>query len=92
MANVPLDIRAEREAGVLRVTWEDTEADFPFSFLRAKCECAKCVNEWTGERILDPDAIPADISILNMELVGNYALRVHWSDGHNSGLYIRRSS
>jgi DUF971 family protein len=45
------------------------------------------VNEWTGERILDPASVPVDISIEKLELVGSYAIRVSWSDGHNSGLY-----
>jgi len=38
-------------------------------------------------RILDPASVPADITIEKMELVGSYAVRVRWSDGHNSGLY-----
>jgi DUF971 family protein len=25
-----------------------------------------------------------------MQLVGNYALRIHWSDGHHQGLYTWR--
>ena len=45
------------------------------------------MNEWTGERMLDPATIPADITIEKMEQVGGYAIRIHWSDGHNSGLY-----
>jgi DUF971 family protein len=57
------------------------------AFLRGQCECARCVNEWTGERMLDPATIPPGITIEKMDLVGGYAVRVHWSDGHNSGLY-----
>jgi DUF971 family protein len=87
MTTVPTDIRAVREEGVIRVSWGERHADFPFVFLRGKCSCAKCVDEWTGEQILDPASIPADISIEKMDLVGGYAVRIHWSDGHNSGLY-----
>jgi DUF971 family protein len=25
--------------------------------------------------------------MLHAEAVGNYAVRIHWSDGHNSGIY-----
>ena len=84
---VPIDLQARRDQGVLRVAWADRTHEFPLRELRGQCECAQCVNEWTGERILDPATIPADIAIKAMELVGNYALRVRWSDGHDSGLF-----
>jgi len=84
---VPTDIQALRDEGVLNISWDDRQADLPFVFLRGKCACAQCVNEWTGEQILDLATIPADITIEEMEVVGSYALRVRWSDGHNSGLY-----
>ena len=87
MSNVPTDIRALGEEGVLAVQWSDGRADFPFHFLRSQCECAHCVNEWTGQRMLDPASISSDITVEKMDLVGGYAVRIHWSDGHNSGLY-----
>lgn len=87
MADVPTDIKALSDDRVLAVAWDDRKADFPFVFLRGQCTCAQCVNEWTGEQILDPNTIPADISVEKMELVGSYAVRIHWSDQHNSGLF-----
>ena len=87
MSDVPTDIRALSEEGVLAVAWGERKADFPFVFLRGQCACAQCVNEWTGEQILDPATIPSDIAIEKLELVGSYAVRIHWSDGHNSGLF-----
>ena len=87
MADVPTDIQALSAERVLAVTWGSRKVDFPFVFLRGQCACAQCVNEWTGERLLDPASISAEIAVGNMELVGSYAIRIHWSDGHNSGLY-----
>ncbi len=86
MTAIPTDICAVRERSLLAVTWTDRQAELPFAFLRGQCECAHCVNEWTGERMLDLATIPADIAIEKMEQVGGYAIRIHWSDGHNSGL------
>ncbi len=83
----PRDLQALRSERVLRVVWNDGTRDFPFVFLRGECQCASCVNEWTGERMLDPAMLPGDIAIERMELVGSYAVRVYWSDGHQSGLY-----
>lgn len=87
----PRDIQAVTAEDVLRVDWDDGDSNggqrlYPFRFLRQQCQCARCVNEWTGERMLDPEAVPEDVSILGMELVGSYALRIRWSDGHDSGL------
>lgn len=87
MNDTPTNLQALREERLLRITWDDAAFDLPFAYLRRQCECAYCVNEWTGEAILDPASVSEDISVENMELVGNYAVRVTWSDGHKSGLY-----
>lgn len=85
-AEIPADIQARREQLLLSVRWGDETRDYPFALLRGACQCAHCVDEWTGQQLLDTSTIPPDITIDNMELVGNYALRIHWSDGHRSGL------
>jgi DUF971 family protein len=83
----PRDLQAVRADGVLHVAWADRADALQFRFLRGECGCAQCVNEWTGERMLDLTTIPADISIERMDLVGNYAVRIYWTDGHYTGLY-----
>ena len=85
--STPRDIQADRSNGTLRIVWPDRIDEFPFRHLRIECGCALCVNEWTGERLLDPETIPQDISIERLELVGNYAVRIYWPDGHFTGLY-----
>ena len=87
MAMPPRDIQALTAENKLRVVWADRQGEYSFRFLRQQCQCARCVNEWTGEQILDPDSVAADVSINAMELVGHYAIRIRWSDGHDSGLY-----
>jgi len=49
--------------------------------------CARCVDEITGERIVDIEGLDPNISIRDLQLVGNYALKIRWSDGHDTGLY-----
>jgi DUF971 family protein len=41
----------------------------------------------TGVRTLDVSAVSEDISITDMQLVGNYAVKFDFSDGHNTGIY-----
>ena len=84
----PRDIAAETQRGELVITWGDGQVQrLSFVFVRSRCGCAKCEDEMTGARRLDPATIPKDIRVRNMELVGNYAVRITWSDGHKTGMY-----
>jgi len=72
----------------LLLEWHDgIAARVPYLSLRGQCMCARCVDEITGERILDVDGIDPQIAVAGMELVGNYALKIRWTDGHDTGLY-----
>ena len=72
----------------LYILWRDgRESRYGFHNLRCACPCASCVNELTGERVLKPESVPKNVHVLGSEYVGNYALRIHWSDGHNTGMY-----
>ncbi|HUX38029.1 MAG TPA: P-loop NTPase [Rectinemataceae bacterium] len=72
----------------LSVSWTDgTKAFVPHRELRADCHCATCVDEHSGERLLKEEDIPDDIAAVEVEPLGNYALRISWSDGHNTGIY-----
>ncbi len=55
--------------------------------LRMNCQCALCVSEVTGKRLIDPSKIPADISIKEILPLGNYAVGITFSDGHASGIF-----
>jgi len=73
----------------VRFVWEEggDEDVWPTRELRIKCTCANCQSEATGERILDPSTVPADITVTDMHLVGNYGVGIHFSDGHTTGIY-----
>lgn len=85
--NPPESIKNLKNEGCLRVTWSDgLVKDLSFRGLREACPCAHCIHEVTGEKLLDPATIPDDIHASELKLVGGYALRVSWSDGHDTGL------
>ncbi|MDP6963423.1 MAG: DUF971 domain-containing protein [Planctomycetota bacterium] len=55
--------------------------------LRYQCPCAHCVSEITGDKLIQRDSIAEDIKLIDMQPVGNYAYRILYSDGHDSGIY-----
>lgn len=77
-----------QEDGQIRIEWADNAAfTFPASWIRFHCACAHCVDEWAGTRLVDPTTIPADIRPKKATPVGNYAVQIVWSDGHDTGYY-----
>ena len=73
---------------LLLIVWPDgLERRLNLVELRGQCRCARCVDEITGERILDLEGIDPAIAIRDLKLVGSYALKISWSDGHDTGLY-----
>lgn len=72
----------------VRFVWDDGVEDvWTARALRQRCTCAYCQSETTGERLLDPDSVPADITVATMSLVGNYGVQIGFSDGHATGIY-----
>lgn len=41
----------------------------------------------TGRPLLDPTTVPQDVEAVSIRLVGSYAIRIDWSDGHSTGIY-----
>ena len=84
---IPTDL-AFNDAGELMVRWDDGRVSkFPPKWLRARCPCAGCVDEWSGQRTVGEAQVKADVRAQNLEPVGRYAVRIDWSDGHNSGIW-----
>ena len=76
------------ERGEFEIAWPGGRvAIVPGFTLRDLCPCAACIEEGTGKKILDPSTIPLDIRAERIDPVGSYAIQVHWSDGHDTGLY-----
>lgn len=75
-------------SGELALVWSDGhESYYPGHYLRCLCPCAGCVDESTGVKTLVDNSVPADVHPEQVTPVGRYALTVHWSDGHNTGIY-----
>jgi prepilin-type processing-associated H-X9-DG protein len=97
----PQDISIDRAAGTVTITWADGHVSaYALAWLRANCPCAVCTEDpWAAAQ--NPDALslsaspPPSTEIVGAELVGGYAIRFVWADGHDSGIYtfaaLRRS-
>ncbi|MDF7806118.1 P-loop NTPase [Pontiellaceae bacterium B12219] len=75
------------DAKTITLTWPDETVTVSNAALRRACNCALCVDEMTRKPLLDPASIPMDIHAEKIELIGNYAVMVDWSDGHNTGFF-----
>lgn len=87
----PRSLTVEREAGALDVIWEDDHPSrYSLAWLRQVCPCASCREE---RRSAGQDPLrlstgpPPSGVVVSAELVGNYAIRFTWQDGHDSGIY-----
>lgn len=88
MSSPPTHLRALKNEGVFELRWtDDCNHRLPFRFLRGRCPCAACVDEVTGLRVVDVDDVPLDVQPAGMSVSGNYALKISWTDGHDTGLY-----
>ena len=84
----PRNLRAHVADLSFEIQWTEAESfHIPFRELRGMCPCANCVNELSGERTFFATDARADVQPVRMDLVGNYAVRIIWNDGHQTGLY-----
>jgi len=83
----PLVIRRS-DPGKLEIEWADGHrTSYSAAELRGVCPCAGCINEVTGVRMHDPASVPASLSQSDVRFVGNYAIALQFSDGHNTGIF-----
>lgn len=88
----PQSLKGDAEA--LTITWSDGATHrIPWCVLREKCPCATCRTKRAEPpqppplfNILKPQEA-APVRATQMTPIGNYAYGIHFSDGHNSGIY-----
>lgn len=84
-AAVPDEVRLTAARDALVLTWAaGTPIPFGAEALRAGCRCAWCTRQRADNRF--PTAFPG-IAITHLAPVADYALNLHFSDGHERGIY-----
>jgi DUF971 family protein len=82
----PTEIRRLPDDRRIRFTWTDGHvAEYGYDYLRGYCPCAGCQGHGTGA--VEYRRPESPVEALTIQPVGNYAVSIHWSDGHASGIY-----
>jgi len=90
MSSVPTTIHADRGAGRLEIGWQDGHrTTYDTTTLRWLCPCAFCRGEAGLPGWLDsgPTLTAEQTSLVDIAMVGAYAVAPTWGDGHHTGYY-----
>ncbi|MGI8914715.1 MAG: gamma-butyrobetaine hydroxylase-like domain-containing protein [Chloroflexota bacterium] len=75
---------------LVEITWADGhQSPYPFAQLRWACPCAHCRGEMGRPGILATTTTltAAEQQLVDLQLVGRYALQPRWADGHETGIF-----
>ncbi|NNM82051.1 MAG: DUF971 domain-containing protein [Burkholderiales bacterium] len=82
----PTEIKLHKKSKRLEISFSDgSQFSYPFEFLRVYSPSAEVRGHGPGQEVLQTGKKEVDIE--DIEPVGNYALRLAFSDGHDTGIY-----
>lgn len=82
----PTDIILHQQSRVLEIAFDDGKRfSLPCEFLRVLSPSAEVRGHGAGQEVLQTGK--RDVNIAAVEPVGNYAVKLVFSDGHDTGLY-----
>ena len=90
----PLKLDLKRDEK-LTIAWQDgAVSTYPLTLLRKMCPCAMCKDQREAETsrpktslTVLPETFVGNPTVVDAQLVGNYALKISWSDQHDTGIY-----
>ena len=82
----PTEIKLHQKSRILDVSFSDGKTfHYPCEFLRLHSPSAEVSGHSPGQEVLQIGK--KLVSIRSIEPVGNYAIQLNFTDGHNTGLY-----
>ncbi len=82
----PVEITLHQLSRVLEIAFADgARYRLPYEFLRVHSPSAEVRGHGPGQEVLQVGK--QDVSVVSMEPAGSYAMKIEFSDGHDSGLY-----
>jgi DUF971 family protein len=90
----PEHIAISKSSGI-KIDWRDGHhSDYNLAYLRDECPCATCTGAHGTEpqktNYVKQELFPMykpTLKMSSVEEVGQYAVRIHWNDGHSTGIY-----
>jgi DUF971 family protein len=83
---IPTEIKLHQQSKFLEVAFNDgSQFNLPFEYLRVFSPSAEVRGHGPGQEVLQVGK--KNIDIKNIEPVGQYAVVLVFSDGHDSGIY-----
>lgn len=81
----PSEIKLRRKSNLLELRFGEEVFQLPAEFLRVHSPSAEVRGHGTGQEQLQSGKL--NVLLTSLEPQGNYALRLLFDDGHNSGIY-----
>ncbi|MEX0951947.1 MAG: DUF971 domain-containing protein [Gammaproteobacteria bacterium] len=82
----PVSIKLHQQSRLLDIEFEDgAKFELPCEYLRVNSPSADVQGHGPGQQTLQVGK--ERVNIKQIEPVGNYAVKLHFDDGHNTGLY-----
>jgi DUF971 family protein len=83
---LPTEIKLHQKSRVLEIAFADGATfRLPCEFLRVYSPSAEVRGHGPGQEVLQTGK--KDVEISRIEPVGQYAVQLHFSDGHDTGIY-----
>ena len=83
---IPTELNLHQHSKILEISFDNGHHfELSCEFLRVYSPSAEVRGHGPGEEVLQVGK--ADVNITQIEPVGSYAVRLHFDDGHDSGLY-----
>lgn len=83
----PTELKLDKEKRTLNVTFDDGGSfSLPAEMLRVLSPSAEVQGHSAEQRVTVPGK--RNVRISQLEPVGNYAVRITFDDGHDTGLYV----
>lgn len=83
---IPSEIRLHQQSRVLELQFDDgAQFSLPCEYLRVCSPSASVRGHGPGQEVLQTGK--REVNIVTIEPVGHYAVKLVFSDGHDSGLY-----
>ena len=82
---IPTSVKLHKSTKILVLTYADQTFSLPCEYLRVHSPSAEVRGHGEGQEVLQVGKLHVNIS--GVEPVGNYALKLIFDDGHDSGIY-----